>query len=170
MMAFFVGNSIAIRRLLDRGPSTGPRGVNSLYGLVREINNHADLLTQANTLLARGLKYDFEPIKQRAFDAATSKTSSYAVSREGWFEAEFWHKAMDHPRDVPEEKAGAIVSGRANDAMMPRPCDIRASQFGRSEKVQRKKSLDAGISFGGFEAADLELKAVVARRKRVGYV
>ena len=102
---FFVGNSIAIRRLLDRSPGSGPRGVNSLYGLIRDIKDQVHLLTRANMLAARGLEYDFEPIKDRAFDEARSKSSGgYFVAPNGWFEAEFWHKAMDRLCGVTEDR------------------------------------------------------------------
>jgi len=82
----------AIRRLVDRGQSSGPKGVNSLYGLVKDIKDSAALLTRANTLAARELEYDFEPIKERAFEDGRGKGG---VSRAGWFESEWWHSALD---------------------------------------------------------------------------
>jgi hypothetical protein len=100
---YFVGNSVAVRRLLDKGSASGPRGVYSLSGLVRDIADHVGLMSRANVLAARGLEYDFEPIKRRAFDEARSKGSgAYFVSREGWQQAEYWHQTIDQLCGVAE--------------------------------------------------------------------
>src|ERR1700683_5105410 len=68
--AYFIINSIGIRRLLDDGEMSGKRGVYSLYGLLRDINSQARLITRENVLGARNLEYDYVPIKRRAFSAA----------------------------------------------------------------------------------------------------
>lgn len=93
---YFIANSIAIRRLLDNSPMSGPRGVYSLHGLIRDIRDHANRITRANVLEARGLEYDFEPIKQRAFEDAWAR-GKHAIggSKDGWVQAEHWHGAMD---------------------------------------------------------------------------
>jgi hypothetical protein len=113
---FFNLNAMAIRRLLDKGPSSGPKGVNSLYGLIKDVAAHAHLITRANVLEARGLEYDFQPIRQKALDDAWAErkarnTNASFISGEGWAEAESWHRFMDKlcgvtsdnrsPSDVP---------------------------------------------------------------------
>jgi hypothetical protein len=92
-------HSAAVRRLLDKASVSGPRGVYSLHGLIRDIRDHASVLTRANVLRARGLEYDYEPIKTRAREEAWKRTKAVGgatfVSREGWAEAEYWHDRMD---------------------------------------------------------------------------
>jgi hypothetical protein len=89
-----------VRRLVDTSPISGPRGVFSLFGLIRDIKDNLALLTRANTLAARGLEYDFGPIQDRAFETARIEAKAkgeraYGVSTTGWIEAEWWHEAMD---------------------------------------------------------------------------
>src|SRR6266516_444236 len=94
-------HAAAIRRLLvDKSPASGPKGVFSLYALVRDIGENAALFTRANVLAARSLDYDFQPVKSRAFEASArtdcaNGRQAHFVSREGWAEAEYWHIAMD---------------------------------------------------------------------------
>jgi len=97
---YFTMSAIAIRRLLDKGALSGPKGVYSLFALIRDIKDHAHLLTRANVLEARGLEYEFEEIKRRAYEEARAdkrarKTTISFISGEGWTHAQYWHEAMD---------------------------------------------------------------------------
>lgn len=109
---YFILNATAMRRLLDKGAASGPRGVYSLYGLIRDIKTNARLLTRANVLKARNLEYDFEPMKQRAFETARQEarargSQGYFISKDGWAEAEYWHGAMDQLCGVTTNNRGA---------------------------------------------------------------
>ena len=93
-------NSTAIRRLIDRSATTGPRGVYSLHGLIRDIKANMKLITRSNILAARGLEYDFEPIRERAIETARREArekghQAFGISRDGWQMAEYWHNTMD---------------------------------------------------------------------------
>jgi hypothetical protein len=123
---YSISHAIAIRRLLDKSPTSGQKGVYSLYGLIRDVKDNVPLITRTNVITARGLPYDFEPVKylarQNAISAAASKgKTAYGVVRDGWFEAEYWHKVMDKlcgvtaesrtPDDVPDaSKLDSLLS------------------------------------------------------------
>jgi hypothetical protein len=97
---YFVPHATAVRRLLDKGPKSGPRGVYSLYALLEDIGENIGLLTRGNVLEARGLPYDFEPLEVQARKAAISKAiesgqAGYFIEQDGWFEAKYWHETMD---------------------------------------------------------------------------
>lgn len=116
---YFILHATAIRRLLDKGAVSGPRGVHSLYGLVRDIQESAGLLTRSNVLLARGLEYHFEPLKWRAHaearqEARAKGAEAYFVSKDGWAESEYWHGVMDQLAGVsPDRRDGNDVPDRS---------------------------------------------------------
>jgi hypothetical protein len=88
-------HAVAIRRLLD-----SRRGTNSLINLIRDIKRHARLLARGNMLEARGLVYDYEPIKEQrrleAYqEAKEAGKNAYHFSGEGWAQAESWHLLCD---------------------------------------------------------------------------
>ena len=56
---------LAIRRLVDRGPLNGKRGVNSLWALIRDVKENRDNLTRMAYVEAiAGLPYDYENISK----------------------------------------------------------------------------------------------------------
>jgi hypothetical protein len=74
---------------------------------VRDIGENLTLITRENVLAARGLEYDFEPIKQRAREKAweearTKRSHGSFISRDRWAEAEHWHRIMDRLCGVDE--------------------------------------------------------------------
>lgn len=112
-------HATAMRRLVDNAGNGGARGVNSLYNLVADIRDHAHMLSREAMLEARGLPYDFEPIKQQCLEEACEAAEKegkrgYAVSAKGWREAEYWHETWDRlcntlpggrsPADRPREE------------------------------------------------------------------
>lgn len=56
---FFATQAMAIRRLLDEGPSSGPKSVYSLRGLLNDMERHCHLLTRKAMLCALDLPYDY---------------------------------------------------------------------------------------------------------------
>lgn len=100
-----------VRRLLEDGQTNGPRGVNSLYGLIRDIKDSVEMLTRENVLQARGYVYDYEPIEQRcrqeAWDEAAAKGErAFFVSQQGWADSKYWHETMDELcGTVPEKRS-----------------------------------------------------------------
>jgi hypothetical protein len=110
---FFVMQAAAIRRLLDKSPISGPRGVYSLHALIRDIIANADLLTRQNVLLVRGLEYDFEPIKLRAYEILRGPGVAF-ISRDGWADAEHWHGVVDQLSGVtPEQRSPSDTPDRS---------------------------------------------------------
>jgi len=97
---YFIANLTALRRLLDKGSTSGLRGVYSLLGLIRDVRDNVMFITRANVLEARGLEYDFEPIRQRAREdawqgAKAKGDQAFFISPDGWAESEYWHRVMD---------------------------------------------------------------------------
>jgi hypothetical protein len=102
---YFIGNSTAIRRLLDAQTASGAGGVFSLVGLINEIGDCEDLFTRGNVLAARDLDYDYAPARFRAYAEAENK-GTVAISPIGWFGSRYWHGVMDELCGVvPENRA-----------------------------------------------------------------
>lgn len=88
-------HAVGIRRLVDRRKDT-----NSLVNLIRDIKKHAGLLTRCNMLQARGLVYDYAPIREQkqleaSQEAKEAGKNAYNFSGEGWSEARCWHLLCD---------------------------------------------------------------------------
>jgi hypothetical protein len=64
---FSVSQFVAIRRILDPEPSgpKGKRGVFSLLWLLRDMRDHAHLITREHVFAAERLKYDVEAVRRR---------------------------------------------------------------------------------------------------------
>ncbi len=101
---------LAIRRLVDRGPFNGRRGVNSLWALVQDIKASRENLTRAVYVeTIAGLPYDYEAIRDRYWDFAMAQPpGGVHVPRELWYEpSEQRHEEFDW------------LSGVASDARSP---------------------------------------------------
>ena len=105
-------SALGIRRLLDKYSAPGPHDVYSLCGLIEDIGKHANLINRARVIEARGLEYDFEPIKQRA----RGEGPTYA-SGAGWCIAESWHMRMD--------KLCGVTAERRDPGDMPNPAKFK---------------------------------------------
>jgi len=68
---FYQTQSLAIRRLLDRGAfqqshaAQGPKGVYSLRGLLDDIEKHSHIMTRSNMLTAEEMPYDYKPVRKK---------------------------------------------------------------------------------------------------------
>lgn len=73
--SFFVTQSLAIRRLLDKETREDERSVFSLYRLVYDMEQNCSLLTRKNILDALGYPYDYEKGLRKLYEMTVQKQS-----------------------------------------------------------------------------------------------
>lgn len=100
---------LAIRRLVDRGPFNGRRGVNSLWALIQDIKANRDNLTRAVYVeTIAGLPYNFEEIREKYWEFIMAQPAGGVhVPQEFWYEpSEQRHEEFDWLSGVaPEDRA-----------------------------------------------------------------
>lgn len=114
---------LAIRRLVDRGPFNGRRGVNSLWALIQDIKASRGNLTRAVYVeTIASLPYDYEDIREKYWQFVMAQPAGGVhVPRELWYEpSEQRHEEFDW------------LSGVAPDARAPTDV-IREDVFTRLE-------------------------------------
>ncbi|KAF1724330.1 hypothetical protein [Pseudoxanthomonas japonensis] len=115
---------LAIRRLVDRGPFKGKRGVNSLWALLQDIKASRDNLTRTVYVeTIAGLPYDYEEIRDKYWEFVYAQPpGGVNVPRELRYEpSEQRHEEFDW------------LSGVAADARSPDDL-IREDVFSRMEE------------------------------------
>lgn len=66
---FWASAMLAVRRLLDRGPLSGPRGICSLRAIIEDVKAcQRDLTRRAYVESVAGQPYDYELVKQKHWD------------------------------------------------------------------------------------------------------
>lgn len=115
---------LAIRRLVDRGPLDGKRGVNSLWALIQDIKANRDNLTRETYVeTIAELPYDYDNIQRKHDDFLMKQPAGKAVfvPRELWYEpSKQRHEEFDW------------LSGVAPDARSPNDL-VREDIFTRLE-------------------------------------
>jgi hypothetical protein len=107
--AFFASHLAAIRRLTDKSPLKGTKGVYSLWALLQDMLTHLKLLTREAIFAAEGLEYDYEPIRQKFFEYADQQRATgrgaYSVPAGLW-----WQK-----HEVRHEQIDSLAGVQAQD-------------------------------------------------------
>ena len=89
---------LAIRRLVDRGPFNGPRGVNSLWALIQDVKaNRENLTREVYVETIAGLPYEYEIIRDRYWEFVKAQPPGVVrVPRDLWYEpSEQRHEEFD---------------------------------------------------------------------------
>lgn len=71
--SFFNSQLLAIRRLSDKYPLTGEKGVYSLVALLSDMKDNVKLLTRENFFAGERLEYDVDKIKQKEMEFHSHK-------------------------------------------------------------------------------------------------
>lgn len=92
---FFDTQAMAIRRLLDKGASSGPKGVYSLRGLLDDMERNCDSLSRKAILCALELPYDY--INKKAELDKGRNGSLQVMGPEHWAcsRSEIMHRHLD---------------------------------------------------------------------------
>jgi hypothetical protein len=93
--AFFETQAMALRRLLDPGPSSGPRSVYSLRGLLDDMEENHSLLTRGAILCALDLPYDYVAEKARLDEGWDGSLSWRGPEHVKCSASETMHKYLD---------------------------------------------------------------------------
>ena len=123
---FMVSQASAIRRLVDRGPAQGPRGVYSLYGLLDDMEKHAHLMTREHIFAAENLEYDYESVRAAYIEYCHQK----ARTADGPFGIPpnlRWEGPADRHEEIDR------LSGETRDRRSPRDA-VRPDCFCRLKK------------------------------------
>jgi hypothetical protein len=104
---FSVSQFVAVRRILDPEPSSpkGKRGVFSLLWLLRDMRDHAHLITREHVFAAERLKYDVETVRRRRLKYAAAQkragAKAYGVPSElRTIFSDKRHATMDQLTDI----------------------------------------------------------------------
>ena len=131
---FFETQAIAIRRLLDRGPSSGKKSVTSLYVLIDDMQKHCHLLTRGTIIDAHGYPYDYENEARRITNETfADRGSGVQMMGQDYGNcklSEFAHKRID-------SLAGVQASYRSrNDAIKTQVFDWLKGRLSGCEEIK----------------------------------
>jgi len=132
---FFESQAIAIRRLVDKGPSSGKKSVTSLYGLIDDMQRHCELLTREGIIAAHGYPYNYTEEEQRLTDEAfTGGDSGPRVMGQDCANCRlsaFVHRSIDSVAGVQESDRSP------DDAVRPQVFDWLKERLCGCEEIKK---------------------------------